>query len=220
MEMSLPDPFYMIGVLIFLGLAPFVAIMVTSYVKLVVVLSLIRNALGIQQIPPNMVINGMAIILSVYIMNPTIQQTYEAVSAAREEGIEPDDPDSLEAVVEAGSGPIREFLLKHTNDRERLFFFNSAKKMWPEDRHVDLATDDLMVLVPAFTVTELTEAFQIGFLIYLPFIAIDIIVSNILLALGMMMVSPMTISLPFKLLLFVVVDGWTRLIHGLVLTYI
>ena len=92
--------------------------------------------------------------------------------------------------------------------------------LWPPERHENLQDDDLMVLVPAFTVTELTEAFQIGFLVYLPFIAIDIIVSNILLAMGMMMVSPMTISLPFKLLLFVAVDGWTHLIHSLVLSYL
>jgi type III secretion protein R len=91
--------------------------------------------------------------------------------------------------------------------------------MWPPNRSANLSTTDLMILIPAFTVGELTSAFQIGFLIYLPFIAIDIIVSNILLAMGMMMVSPMTISLPFKLLLFVTVDGWTRLIHGLVMTY-
>jgi len=220
METSLPDPIVLVAVLIVLGLAPFVAIMVTSYVKLVVVLSLIRNALGIQQIPPNMVMNGMAIILSIYIMNPTIQQTYEAIQAARADGVDVNDKDSLANMVEKGGGPIKAFLLKHASDRERLFFYNTAKKMWPEEQHADLKTDDLMVLVPAFTVTELTEAFQIGFLIYLPFIAIDIIISNILLALGMMMVSPMTISLPFKLLLFVVIDGWTRLIHGLVLTYV
>ena len=212
------DPFYLIAVLVFLGLAPFLAIMVTSYVKIVVVMSLIRNALGIQQIPPNMVINGLSIILTMYIMNPVAQETFEILEA-RWDQIDKNDLASIRAAADEADDPLKEFLLKHATDRERQFFFQSAKKLWPEERHKDLKDDDLMVLVPAFTVSELTEAFQIGFLIYLPFIAIDIIVSNILLSMGMMMVSPMTISLPFKLLLFVVVDGWARLIHGVLLTY-
>ena len=216
--MVLPDPIYLIAILVVLGLAPFLAIMVTSYVKIVVVMSLIRNALGIQQIPPNMVINGLSIILTMYIMNPVAQETYEILRDRWEE-IDRNDIDSIEAAATDAKEPLREFLLKHATDRERQFFFHSAKELWPEERHKDLKDDDLMVLVPAFTVSELTEAFQIGFLIYLPFIAIDIIVSNILLSMGMMMVSPMTISLPFKLLLFVVVDGWARLIHGVLLTY-
>ena len=215
--MELPNPIFLIAVLVILGLAPFVAIMVTSYVKIVVVMSLIRNALGIQQIPPNMVINGIAVILSLYIMNPVAQSTYEIL---REQQIDTEDIESLESATSAASEPIRKFLIKHTSEREKAFFVKTAKELWPAERQESLEPNDFMVLVPAFTVTELTEAFQIGFLIYLPFIAIDIIVSNILLAMGMMMVSPMTISLPFKLLLFVVVDGWTRLIHGLVLTYL
>lgn len=216
MQVGLPDPVYLIAILVFLSLAPFVAIMVTSFVKLVVVLSLIRNALGIQQIPPNMVINGLALILTIYIMNPVAQETFEILQGRP---IDAKDINSIKAAASDAQQPLKAFLLKHSSEEERMFFFNAAKKMWPAERSVDLANDDLMILIPAFTVGELTSAFQIGFLIYLPFIAIDIIVSNILLAMGMMMVSPMTISLPFKLLLFVTVDGWTRLIHGLVLTY-
>ncbi|MCG8648357.1 MAG: type III secretion system export apparatus subunit SctR, partial [Pirellulales bacterium] len=184
MEINFTDPVYMVAILVFLGLAPFLAIMVTSYVKIVVVLSLVRNALGIQQIPPNMVINGLAIILSIYIMNPTIQSTYEIFKTQEIDG---KSIESIEASLAEAKVPIREFLLKHTGDRERAFFFDSAKAMWPEEQHRNLKDDDLMVLVPAFTVTELTEAFQIGFLVYLPFIVIDIIISNILLAMGMMM---------------------------------
>ena len=216
---NVPDPIYLIAILVMLGLAPFVAMMVTSYVKIVVVMSLIRNALGIQQIPPNMVINGLSIILTMYIMNPVAQDTYE-VLRDNWESIDAKDIESIERVLKEARKPLQEFLLKHANERERQFFYQSAKELWPEERSANLEDDDLMVLAPAFTVSELTEAFQIGFLIYLPFIAIDIIVSNILLAMGMMMVSPMTISLPFKLLLFVVVDGWARLIHGLLLTYL
>jgi type III secretion protein R len=216
MQPSSPDPIYLIAILVFMSLAPFVAMMITSFVKLVVVLSLIRNALGIQQIPPNMVMNGLALILTLYIMNPVVQETFEILQGQE---VDTKQIASIREAVVVGQEPIKAFLLKHSNQRERAFFFNSAKKLWSPEQAAALTDDDLMVLVPAFTVTELTSAFQIGFLIYLPFIAIDIIVSNILLAMGMMMVSPMTISLPFKLLLFVVVDGWTRLVHGLVLTY-
>jgi type III secretion protein R len=216
MQASMPDPIYLVAILVFMGLAPFVAMMITSFVKLVVVLSLIRNALGIQQIPPNMVMNGLALILTLYIMNPVMQETFEILQGQE---INTKEIASIRDAVLVGQAPLKAFLLKHSNERERAFFFNSAKKLWSPEQAESLSDDDLMVLVPAFTVTELTSAFQIGFLIYLPFIAIDIIVSNILLAMGMMMVSPMTISLPFKLLLFVVVDGWTRLVHGLVLTY-
>lgn len=216
MASTTPDPIYLIAILVFMSLAPFVAMMVTSFVKLVVVLSLIRNALGIQQIPPNMVMNGLALILSLYIMNPVMQDTFTILEAQEVDGR---NLATIKQAAAEGIKPLQAFLLKHTHERERAFFFNTAKRLWSEEQAAALQNDDLMVLVPAFTVTELTSAFQIGFLIYLPFIAIDIIVSNILLAMGMMMVSPMTISLPFKLLLFVVVDGWTRLVHGLVLTY-
>ena len=215
--MNLPDPILLVGGLVFLSLAPFVAIMVTSYVKLVIVLSLVRNALGIQQIPPNMVINGLSIILSIYIMAPVAYDTYDILAA---NPVDTNNVESITNTVTLAKEPIRAFLVQHANQREKKFFLASARELWPPERTENLAEDDLMILVPAFTASEITAAFQIGFLIYLPFIVIDIIVSNILLAMGMMMVSPMTISLPFKLLLFVVADGWTRLIHGLVLTYL
>jgi type III secretion protein R len=216
-QINLNDPIALIGLITMLSLAPFVAIMVTSYVKIVVVLSLLRNALGIQQIPPNLVTNGMAIILTIYVMSPVGQDTFEKLK-----GVEKLPP-SLRAaagLVEGASAPLRGFLKKHSSPRERLFFQKSARKLWSEEQAAALADDSLMVLVPAFTVSELTEAFKIGFLIFMPFIVIDLIISNILMAMGMMMVSPTTISLPFKLLLFVLIDGWTRLIHGLVLTYV
>ena len=125
----------------------------------------------------------------------------------------------LKNVLEKASQPYREFLLEHGNKDEQVFFLETTAELWPEEVAKTVTEDSLFVLIPAFTVSELTSAFEIGFLIYLPFLAIDLIISNILLAMGMMMVSPMTISLPFKLLLFVLLDGWTRLIHGLVLAY-
>lgn len=213
---ELSNPVYLIGMLVVLGLAPFLAIMVTSYVKIVVVLALIRNAIGIQQIPPNMVTNGLGIILSFYIMYPVAQDTFDILQSHE---IDTQNIQSIREAATEGCEPLRKFLLKHASPRERAFFHRSAKELWPPERASGLKDDDLMVLIPAFTVSELTAAFQIGFLVYLPFIVIDLVVSNVLLAMGMMMVSPVTISLPFKLLLFVVANGWTRLIHGLVLTY-
>ncbi len=210
------DPLTLIVALVGLALLPFLAAMVTSYLKIVVVLSLLRNALGIQQIPPNIVLNGLAIILSVYIMTPVFNEAWTLGNQAYDPDMRPQE--QVEAFG-AASQPFKEFFLAHSRSHERSFFQHTAESIWPAERAAELEEDDLLVLVPAFVVSELTTAFQIGFLIYLPFIAIDIIVSNILLAMGMMMVSPMTISLPFKLLLFVLVDGWTRLIQGLVLTY-
>jgi len=217
MNFNLPDPLTLIVLTAVLSLAPFFAVMMTSYVKLVVVLSLVRNALGIQQIPPNMVINGLAIILSVFIMAPVATMTFDRL--ARED-LTKLNPAAIQRVLLATKEPILGFLTKHTNDREKRFFLDATHKLWTKEAAAAVDQDSFLILVPAFTVTELTSAFQIGFLLYLPFIAIDLIVSNILLAMGMMMVSPMTISLPFKLLLFVLIDGWTRLIHGIVLTYV
>ena len=214
--LNLPDPFYLVIVLVFLSLAPFAAIMLTSFIKLVVVLSLVRNALGIQQIPPNMVINGLALVLTIYVMAPVGMEAFELI---RDDPISTSNFQSMVGAAGKVKEPVRRFLERHSHSRERKFFLKAAGTLWPEERADQLEETNLMVLIPAFTVSELTQAFQIGFLLYLPFVVIDLVVSNILLSMGMMMVSPMTISLPFKLLLFVLVDGWARLIHGLVLTY-
>ncbi len=210
------DPLLLIVVLGLLGMAPFLAIMATSFVKIVVVLTLVRNALGIQQIPPTMALSGLAMILTLYIMAPVGIAAYGDLADKDLTGLE-----TRELVSTLGDAfePFRDFLDRHGSDSEKAFFLNSARRLWPKEQAERATSRDYMVLIPAFTISQLTEAFQIGFLLYLPVIAIDLIISNILLAMGMMMVSPMTISLPFKLLLFVLLDGWTRLIHGLVLTY-
>lgn len=214
---SLPDPVAMIGMIVVFGLAPFAAMMVTSYTKLVIVFGLLRAALGLQQTPPTMVINGIAIILSVYIMAPVGMEAAEALQN-RSFGAKP-GPAEMMVIFEAVKGPVKGFLEKHTLQRERQFFHKTAVSIWPKHRAEALAADDLMVLVPSFMLSELTRAFQIGFIIYMVFIVVDMIVATVLLSLGMMMISPTTISLPFKLLLFVVLDGWSRLVHGLVLSY-
>jgi type III secretion protein R len=220
MDLSNLSPGLIIVVVVSLALAPFVAVMVTSFTKLVVVLSLLRNALGLQQVPPNVVLNGLAIILSIYVMYPVILDTYDAINS----GSSPPagqhvDVDRLLQYADAGKEPLRRFLIKHASNDERAFFLQSAERLLPASRKTDIGINDFLVVVPAFTVSELTSAFQIGFLIFLPFLVIDMVVSNILLALGMMMLSPTTVSLPFKLMLFVFLDGWAKIVHGLVLTY-
>ena len=211
------DPLSLIFILFAAALVPFMAVVATSFVKLSVVFQLVRNALGVQQIPPNMALNALAIILSGYIMLPVFVETYDLLKTGSHAF---NTPEGIERAYEAGKGPLLRFLSTHAADREKLFFVEAARNLWPENLSRELTTDSLAVVLPAFTVSQLREAFEIGFLLYLPFIAIDLIVSNILLAMGMMMVSPLTISLPFKLFLFVMIDGWSRLILGLVKTYI
>lgn len=210
------NPLAIIVLLISLSLAPYLILLISSFVKMVIVMNLVRNALGVQQVPPNMVLNGLAIMLSLYVMFPTIK---EIGSIAVNTPLNVQSFEDIKNIASAFETPIKKFLDKHTVEKNKTFFFKTARKLWPAEDAEKLKGDSLLVLIPAFTVTELTEAFQIGFLLYLPFVAIDLIVSNILLALGMMMVSPMTISLPFKLMLFVIVNGWSKLIYGLVLTY-
>ena len=228
------DPFSLIILFVGLSLLPFIAMIATSYLKIVVVMSLIRNALGIQSIPPNMVVNAIAMILTFYIMAPVAGESWNIASeqiartrtpaAAAEAAAEAGTPDGIffeTDAIAAAAEPFRRFLSEHTAMRERAFFVNTAETLWGHDDEPAIVDpESFYILIPAFCVSELTKAFQIGFLVYLPFIAIDIIVSNILLAMGMMMVSPVTISLPFKLLLFVMVDGWTLLIQGLVRGYL
>lgn len=202
---------------ILIALAPFVAVMMTSFTKIVVVLSLLRNALGVQQVPPNLVINGLAMILTVYVMYPVGSQVMVNIS---DSNLETTSTDGLLEIANIGKEPVREFLLKHSNELERAFFHSTVEKMSEAEDLPEVKSSDFIVLLPAFTISELSEAFQIGFLIYLPFIIIDLVVSNILMALGMMMLSPTLVSLPFKLLLFVMIDGWAKLSHGLVMSYL
>lgn len=222
MDLTSINPGLIILTVVGLALAPFVAVMVTSFTKIVVVLSLLRNALGLQQSPPNVVINGLALILSFYVMAPVLSGSMSAAQELQGEEIQASgwDMDRLVAVADAGKEPFRDFLVKHSSESERAFFLSTGKRLLGEERAEEMSDRDFMVVIPAFTVSELTAAFQIGFLIFLPFIIIDLIVANILMALGMMMLSPTMVSLPFKLLLFVFIDGWSKLVHGLVLTYV
>jgi type III secretion protein R len=215
------DSFSLIVLFVGMSLLPFLAMVATSYLKIVVVISLVRNALGVQSIPPNMVVNAIALILSFYVMAPVVEKgwdIYKEESAINK--VEKKQYDTQIAMKAAE--PMREWLIKQTDEKSRAFFVSTAEQLWAKEGEetAEVDPESFFILIPSFCVSELTKAFQIGFLVYLPFIAIDIIVSNILLAMGMMMVSPVTISLPFKLLLFVMVNGWTLLIQGLVRGYI
>jgi type III secretion protein R len=203
-------------VVLAISVIPFVAMVVTSYMKIVVVLGLLRNALGVQQVPPNMVLNGIAILVSTYIMAPV------AISAMNNMQPGAGGGGTSQTVIQsfaAAREPFRQFLEKHAQEREKRFFLRSATAIWPKEQASQLKENDLMVLAPAFTLTELTEAFKIGFMLYIAFIVIDLIVANILLAMGLNQVTPTNVAIPFKLLLFVVMDGWSTLIHGLVMSY-
>lgn len=213
-----PNPVILITGLALLGLAPFLAIMISSFLKLVIVMHIIRSALGLQQEPPNIAISGIAIILSIYIMAPVVMEAHEIFNSYGVSIEDIQNPLLLEALRDSIE-PLRQFLSSHSDANEREFFTQTTQKIWPEKYSQDITNDHLLVLTPAFLVSELTAAFQIGFLIYLPFVVIDLIISNILISMGMIMLSPMVISLPFKILLFVLVDGWSRLIHGLILSY-
>jgi type III secretion protein R len=206
----------LILVVFVIGLVPFLAMMVSSYTKIVVVLGLLRNALGVQQVPPNMVLNGVAMIVSAFIMTPLFQDAFDVI---KQQGLAQGSGKQVEQVMDAAREPIRAFLKKHAHEREKAFFMKSATLIWPPERVKQLQKDDLIILAPAFTLSELSEAFKIGFLLYLAFIVVDLVIANILLALGLSQLSPTQVSIPFKLLLFVVMDGWSVLIHGLILTY-
>jgi type III secretion protein R len=219
------SPLALLILLAAISLAPFVLIMVTSFVKISVVLSILRQALGTQQIPPTQVINGLAIILTIYIMYPLALEIKEATSQLFDQRtgspLLSDATTSLaKRGVEIAKEPLRNFLLKHAHTKDRQLFYGLARRMRTPEQQKNVTERALIVVVPAFVISELKEAFQIGFLIFVPFIVIDMVVSNILMSMGMMMLSPTTISLPFKVLLFILIDGWYLIARGLVLGYL
>ncbi|HTT11049.1 MAG TPA: type III secretion system export apparatus subunit SctR [Burkholderiaceae bacterium] len=216
MDLTTFSPSSALLTVVVLALVPFVAVMVTSFTKLVVVLSLLRNALGLQQVPPNVVLNGLALVLSIYVMYPVGTE----MSAKLQNFDNLNNTKNMIAAADTAKEPLREFLYKHSRPVERAFFLKTAQKALKLEQAAKLTERDFLIVVPAFTVSELSVAFEIGFLIFLPFLVIDLVISNILMAMGMMMLSPTTVSMPFKLLLFVLIDGWVKLTHGLILTYL
>lgn len=218
-------PIFLVLSLAGIALVPFLVVMTTSFIKITLVSSILRQAIGTAQIPPTQILTGLSIILTSYIMAPVGLEVYHegkdelaALRITQPEQLA--DPENAVALLEIADGPVRAFLVKHTHTKERVFFFNLGRKMREGRAKAEVADDDYRVLVPAFVMSELFEAFQIGFILFLPFLVIDMVIANILMALGMQMLSPQTIALPFKLLLFVMVDGWHVVTKGLILGYL
>lgn len=214
--MPLPDsPWQLVALLFLLSILPLAIVMGTSFLKLAVVLSILRNALGIQQVPPNMALYGLALVLSIFIMAPTAIAVKDQWHPTSEAGA----PPWLQGWDSHALSPYRQFLQKNSDEKEARYFRGLIARTWPEEVRNRIKPDSLLILLPAFTVSQLSQAFRIGLLIYLPFLAIDLLVSNVLLAMGMMMVSPMTISLPFKLLIFLLAGGWELILSQLVQSF-
>ena len=194
-----------------LSVAPSILLMMTSFTKIAVVLALTRQAIGTPTIPPNQVIAGLALFLSLFVMAPVLTQSWEV-------GVQPylDGDLTPVAAVQAAGTPLKEFMLNHTGDTELRTMVELSGQAAPETR----ADTTFTTLIPAFVISELKSAFIIGFVIYIPFLIIDLVVASILMSMGMMMLPPVMISLPFKLLLFVMVDGWGIITTALVTTYV
>lgn len=219
-----PNVATMMAVITLFALLPFIILLLTSYTKMVIVLSLVRNALGVQQAPPNQVLNGVALLMTIYVMFPTGVAMYNA----GKDYIDKEAPKALFTadtatyivnVIEKTKDPLRDFLKRNMSSAHQKNFYQLAMRSLPQDYRKDLTPNDFIVLIPSYITSQIKGAFEIGVLIYLPFFVIDLVTSNILLAMGMMMLSPLTIALPLKLLLIVMTDGWTLIIQGLVLTY-
>lgn len=203
-----------------LALLPFLLVMVSSFVKVAVVLAILKSAFGAQGLPPTQVIVGLAIILTLFIMWPVgeamVEAGGDALLEATEQSGELTDWERLAVAGAAAAEPLRDFLGQHAHESDRALFAELDAR---RGRAGTAAAGELVVLVPAFVVSELKEAFQIGFLIFVPFLIIELVVANVLLSLGMHMLNPSSVALPFKLLLFVLVDGWVLLVEGLVTSY-
>lgn len=207
-------PAELIALLGLLALAPAALVMLTSFLKIAVVLSIARSALGAPQVPPNTVVTGLALVLTLLVMAPVGER---AAALAREGNAEPGLAGAAARVTRA-TGPVREFLARFARPDDRATLLDVARRLRPPGA-TPPAEDDLAVLAPAFVVSELRRAFTIGFVVFVPFLAVDLVVANVLLALGLTQLSPTSVALPFKLLLFVAVDGWRLLARALALSY-
>ena len=214
----LGKPIALVVALALVSLLPFVFMGVTAFVKISTVLQIVRSAIGAQSVPSSTVIMALATSLTLIAMAPVGQRIFDRV-APLATGKSQDTTYLVEKGLEAVREPMRDFLKTNSAEKEKTRFLLVARNARPEAERAKVLPDDLTVLVPAFVVTELTEAFAVGFLIYLPFLVIDLVIANVLLALGMQMLSPTQVSLPFKLLLFVAIDGWGLLAQALVAGY-
>ena len=200
----------LIGLITLLSLAPSILVMVTSFTRIVVVLSLLRTAIGLQTAPPNSVMVSLALFLTLFIMQPVLQQSYD-------QGIAPLMAGEIEfaEAFEAGAAPVHEFMRANVRDKDLELFYDLTETELPDEPEAI----PLQLLVPAFMISELRRAFEIGFLLFLPFVVIDMVVASVLMSMGMMMLPPVVISLPFKLIFFVLVDGWFLVAGSLVRSF-
>ena len=199
-----------IFLLTILSLAPSILIMMTSFTRIVVVLSFLRTAIGTQQMPPNQLLVGLSLFLTFFVMSPIWDRV-------NDDAIQPlvEDQISYKEALDKGMEPLREFMLKQTREKDMALFVRMAQIKQPRN-HSEIPNS---VLIPSFIISELRTAFQIGFILFIPFLVIDLVISSILLSMGMMMLPPVMVSLPFKILLFVLVDGWNLLIQSLVKSF-
>lgn len=202
-----------------LSLIPFLVVTTTSFLKIALVLMVLRNAVGVQQVPPTLAIYGIALAITAFVMAPTLQDIGKRVTDF-EPPIHKSRTTPLLEQAQGAFEPLREFMLRHSRPDQRELFLDSARKLWPKDVANDAKSSDALVLIPAFVVSELQTGYEIGFLIYIPFVVIDLLISNLLMALGMQQVSPQTITIPLKLLLFTLVEGWGKLLNALAMSYL
>ena len=216
MEMGPLNPIMLALFLGALALLPMLLIVCTSFLKITMVLQLTRNAMGVQQVPPTMALNGIALAATLFIMAPVFSDMSDRLKSVP---MDFTSMERLEYTLGNGIAPLKTFMTKNTDPDILVHLQENTQRMWPKEMADAVEPDNMLLAIPAFVLSELQNGFKIGFLIFIPFIVVDLIVSNILLALGMQMVSPMTVSLPLKILLFVLISGWTRLLDGLFYSY-
>ncbi len=213
---TVPNEIPLLAIIALSTLLPFVIAAGTCYLKISIVLIMVRNAMGVQQVPSTMALNGIALLLSIFVMMPVLQDVNQYM---RHESVDFSNVESVDNFVDNGLGRYKSYLMKYS-DPQLVTFFESVQQGKTEiEVQEEQAEPTLFSLLPAYALSEIKSAFEIGFYIYLPFVVIDLVISSILLALGMMMMSPVTISVPVKLILFVAIDGWSLISKGLVMQY-
>lgn len=214
---NLFDPVSLALTLALLALAPLMVVTSTAFLKVSCVLLMLRSAIGVQQVPGNMVVYGIATVITLLVMSPVLQATQ---SAMQREGGWPSSSSQIVERLPQAMTPLKDFMRRNLNEDYHASMHGTAQRFQRKYGGSEVGRNDFLVVLPAFVLTEISSAFRIGLALYLPFVVIDLIVSSVLMALGMMMVSPQTITTPLKVIVFVAVDGWARLMEGLMLSYL
>ncbi len=219
-----PDLLGMALAIAALSLVPLTVVTTTSFLKIALVLVVLRNAIGVQQVPPTLAIYGIALAMTAFVMAPTLQAVATELvafsSADSTPGAgQPRTAGTMLKQMQTVAEPIRAFMLRYAGPSQREAMLDNARRLWPPDMAKAATSSDFLILLPAFVISELQAGFEIGFLIYIPFVVIDLLVSNLLMAIGMQSVQATVLTVPLKMLLFIMVDGWSRLLHALALSY-